>query len=154
MHLLERLELDLPNTINDLILYNHDQVFPKVTMWTSLGTLGLFDFSSSATSLLRLLLIQMPRLKNLDLGPTQLVEGCWESVTVKIESDCLLYHRGEEFLLCDNADISEYVMHGGRHPCLSEDQPTSASEAYMLRIDAALRDRPLEMKSSRTNVPI
>lgn len=119
MHLLERLEPDLPNTINDLILYNHDQVFPKVTMWTSLGTLGLFDFSRSATSLLRLLLIQMPRLKNLDLSPTQLVEGCWESVieclkqcnqftTVKIESDCLLYHRGEEFLLCDNADISEY----------------------------------------------
>ena len=80
MHFLGRLELDLPNTINDLILYNHDQVFPKVTMWTSLGTLGLFDFSSSATSLLRLLLIQMPRLKNLDLGPTQLVKGCWESV--------------------------------------------------------------------------
>ena len=165
MHVLQRLELDVPNTINDLILYNHDQVFPKVTMWNNLGTLGLFNFSSSATDLLRLLLIQMPRLKSLDLGPTQLVEGCWESVieclrqchqftALEIESDCLLYHRGEEFLLCDNADITEYIMHGGRHPCLSEDQPTSASEAYMLRIDAALRDRLLEMKSSRTHLPI
>ena len=162
MHLLQSLELHLPNSLKYLNLYNYDQVFPKEMMWDNLRKLGLSNFSSSATNLLRLLLIQMPRLRILELGITQLLEGCWESVieclkqftTFEIGSYCSLYHHREEVLGCDNADITKYVMLGGRHPCLSKNQPTSASEAYMLRIDTSLRDRLLEMKNSRTHVAI
>ena len=166
MHSLRRLDLELSLSCTEedhLSLFRCDQVFPQVTTWKNLEAMNLHNFASSATNLLRLLLIQMPNLKSLGLGITQLLEGDWESViecfkqfnhftTFKIDYDSILSHNGDEGLECDNNTITEYILHGGRHPCLSDDQPASASEAYILQIDTALRDRLVEMKSSRTHV--
>lgn len=166
MHLLQRLHLDLSYAFGGYpSMYMYGQVFPQMMTWNHLEKLDLGNFASSATNLLRLLLIQMPKIKYIGLGVTQLLEGCWESAieclkqfkqftTFEIVSDSELYHHGVEVLDCDNEKINKYVTHGGRHPCLSEDQPASASEAYMLEIDASLRDRLLEVKSARTRVTI
>ncbi|CAF9915449.1 hypothetical protein IMSHALPRED_002608 [Imshaugia aleurites] len=169
MHSLLRLCLDLsldssysagesPN------LYRHDQVFPQAILWNDLVMLELSNFSSSATDLLHLLLIQMPNLKHTVFGTMQLLDGCWESVVeclkqfhsftyFEIYLWSFLHHEGGRVLRMDYGTINEYVMFGGRHPCLSGDQPASASEAYMLRIDTSLRDRlRLGADSSRSDV--
>ena len=122
------------------------------------------DFASSAIELLRLLLIQMPRLQELSLGSTQLMEGCWESVieclmmynqltSLVIDHYTTLYHHGDEVLECSNPKVEFYIIYGDRHPCLSDDQPTSASAAYMLNLDASFRNRLLEVKRPRARVP-
>lgn len=105
----------------------------------------------------------MPNLKKLELGITQLLEGDCESViecfkqlnhftTFETDYDSVLSYNGDEVLECDNDNITEYILHSGRHPCLSDDQPASASEAYILKIDTSLRDRLVKMKSSHTHV--
>lgn len=166
MHLLRRLDLDLSYTSEYYTsMFMYSQVFPHMMTWHDLEKMDLDNFASSATNLLRLLLIQMPNLKHLGLGITQLLWGCWEGVieclkqcnqftTFQIDCDSELYHHGEEVLECDNELVNEYVMHGGRHPCLLDDQPASASEAFMLKIDASLRDRLIEVKRSRTHAAI
>lgn len=153
MHSLRRLHLDLSYSSEDpATLFTYEQVFPQVMRWQKLEELALDNLASSATDLLRLLLLQMPNLNHVELGITQLLEGCWESVieclkqfnnftTFEICCDSILSHRFEGVLECANEDIDKYIMHGGRHPCLSDDQPASASEVFMLDIETSLRDR-------------
>lgn len=165
MRLLKRLSLRLSENLSDdsISLYNYNQVFPKAKTWNNLKDLELENFAGSATDLLRLFLIQMPGLDNIVIGDTQLLEGCWESVieclrrlnqftTFCISFRAELYHHGEEIFDVNYTAIGDYMIHGGRHPGLSDHQPTSASEAYMLRIDAPLRNHLLEMQRSRTDV--
>lgn len=134
-------------------------------MRRNIGNLELENFASSATDLLRLFLIQMPGLDNIVIGDTQLLEGCWESViecprrfnrftTFYTSFRAELYHHGEEIFDVNYTAIGDYRIHGGRHPGLSDHQPTSASEAYMLRIDYSLRDRLQEIQRSRTDVAV
>ena len=122
-------ELVLPYLIADYpSLYNHYQISQQVTTYDNLEE---SNFASSATNLLCVLLVQMPNLKHVKPGPTRLLEGCWEGVI-----ECLkrfnhfttFQYHGRPILECDNGDIDEYIMHGGRHPCLSDDQPTYASQ--------------------------
>lgn len=163
MRSLECLSLRLSDNLayEPVSQYNYNQVFPKATTWNKLENLRLENFASSATDLLRLFLIQMPGLNNITIGDTQLLEGCWESVieclrhfkqftTFRINVRAELYHHGEEVFDFDHKDIEKYITEGGRHPCLSDHQPASASEAYMLRIDSSLRDR-LQYRRSNTH---
>ena len=163
MRSLECLSLKLSDNLvyEPVSLYNYDQVFSKATTWNKLENLRLENFASSATDLLRLFLIQMPGLNNIAIGDTQLLEGCWESVieclrhfkqftSFRISVGADLYHHGEEVFDFDHTDVEEYITKGGRHPCLSDHQPTSASEAYMLRIDPSLRDH-LQYRRSNTH---
>ena len=165
MHSLRRLDLHLSCSDEELLhLYRHDQVFPQAMTWNDLVILELENFSSSATDLLHLVLIQMPNLKRTGFGTMQLLEGSWESFIecfkqfhsftyFEIDPYSSLHHVRGDILALDYEEISEYVMVGGRHPCLSDDQPASASEAYMLKIDASLRDRlRLGVKSSKSDV--
>ena len=166
MRSLQLLYLDLGEPLEDSKeLYKHEQIFPQAMTWDNLESIRLDTFVSSATNLLSLLAIQMPHLKRAVILSVQLKEGGWESVI-----ECLkqshhwtnfallwsgtLHHHGGNVFEYNEEDVRNYVMLGGRHPCLSEDQPDSASEAYMLQIDASLRDRLMEMKSSRDNVSL
>lgn len=123
-------------------LYMGYQIYPSAMTYESLTEVTLHNFASSATNLLCVLLLQMPNLKHVELGPTRLLQGSWESVI-----ECLrqfnhftsFQYRGECIHGCDNSEINDYIMHGGRHPCLLDEQPTHASEAYMLEIDRPLR---------------
>ena len=136
-------------------VHTHGTVFLKTMAWNNLEDLTLDKLHSTTTDLLRLLLLQMPRLRNLALGTVTLVdEDPWPSVI-----ECLrqfrhfmtfkMYRRGQHY-----DTVADYVMNGGRHPFLSEEEPTSASEAYMLQIDASLRDRLSRMKRARTQITI
>ena len=149
-----------------------ESVFFKVMTWNNLEDFALKRLVSTTPDLLRLFLIQMPRLRNLVIGCLDLLDArCWSSFI-----ECLrqfhqfrtfkIGHRGwfnstwgkphisHEPLDCDTQKLVDYVMNGGRHPCLSKEQPTSASEAYMLRIDASLLDSLYEMRRSRTQPTI
>ena len=142
--------------------HTYSRVFLQEMTWNDLKDLTLHRFSSTTTDLLRLLLIQMPRLRTLIVGFLGLMHGsCWASLIeclrqfhhfTTFEIDCLAWCNCP----CDGRhrfsipEAVDYVMNGGRHPCLSEEQPTSASEAYVLQIDASLRDSLYEMKRSRT----
>ena len=165
MHSLQQLKLALSYSPKTYVsLYDYEQVFPRTMTWKNLEKLVLENFASNGADLLRLLLIQMPHLKYAFIGSTQLLKGCWESVIECLKRfngflsfgfadchyECQLYHHGEEIFECDIEQLGSYVMHGGRHPCLPNDAPASASEDYMLEIDASLRDRLVEMKSRRT----
>lgn len=160
MHSLRRLDLELSDSGADYPnLFEYDDVFPQVMTWDNLEKITLDHLASSTTDLLHLLLIQMPNLKYVELGTTQLFkgEGCWQSAieclkqfnrftTFEVDINALLFYIDTLYdtqvvLECNNNSICEYIMHGGRHPCLLDDQPASASEAYMLTIDASLRDR-------------
>ena len=160
MHSLQRLHISASS------YHIYDTVFLKVATWNNLEDLTMKKWASTTTALLRLLLIQMPRLRNLFIGCLDLLDGnCWASVI-----ECLRqFHHFTTFKMkyqgwfnrtrkrphnCYVAGLVDYVMNGGRHPCLSEEQPTSASEAYMLQIDASLRDSLYEMKRSRTQTTI
>ena len=102
----------------------------------------------------------MPGLETLVVGSVELLDGPhWAGVfeclkqfrhfmTFKIYNSPAFFHSWEVCLV-DNVETVDYIMHGGRYPCLSADQPTSASEAYMLQIDASLRDRLRRIKRSR-----
>lgn len=165
MRSLECLNLRLSENLSydSVSLYSYNQVFPKANTWDQLQNLRLENFASSTTDLLRLFLIQMPSLDNIAIGDTQLLDGCWESVieclgrfnqltTFHINVGADLYDHGEEVFDLDYTDVEEYILHGGRHPCLPDDQPASASDAYMLQLDASLRDRLLELHRSRTRI--
>ncbi|CAD6581980.1 MAG: hypothetical protein ASARMPREDX12_000721 [Alectoria sarmentosa] len=130
MHSLMFLDLDLSyNSPYYADLWRYNDVFPQVMTWNYLEAMELDNLASSATDLLRLLLIQMPNLKKIRLGTVKLRKGRWESVieclkqfnhftTFEIYMESILYYCGVYLLGCDNDDISEYIMHGGRHPCL------------------------------------
>ena len=164
MHSLQLLDLELSWSSGiPTSWFRYDDVFPQVMKWDNLQSMILNNLSSSATNLLRLLLIQIPNLKHLELGATELLDGDWESVieclkqyhqftTFRIAVETWLLHHDKHLLACEYDDITEYLMHGGRHPCLSDDQPAHASEAFMLKIDTSLRDRLLKTKGSRTHV--
>ena len=109
----------------------------------NLEEVALHNFASSAPNLLYVLLIQMPNLKHVVLGSKRLLYCSWESV-IECLRQCnhftTFQYHGERILECDNGDINEYVLRGGRHLCLLDEQPTSASEVYMLGIDLPLRE--------------
>ena len=146
--------------------YIYDTVFFKVMTWNNLEDLALKRLASTSTDLLHLLLIQMPRLRHLAVRYLDLIdENCWASVmeclrqfhhftTLKMKHQRWLNSSCKEPHVCDVAGLVDYVMNGGRHPCLSKTQPTSASEAYMLQIDASLRDSLYDMERSRTQTTV
>ena len=162
MHSLQRLHI----SASSYRIY--DRVFLKVTTWNNLEDLTVERLASTTTDLLRLLLIQMPRLRNLVVRRLDLLDhgNCWASLmeclrqfhhftTFEMEQhQGWFYMPSEEPHVCDVARLVDYVMNGGRHPCLSEQQPASASEAYMLQIDASLRDSLYEMKRPRAQTTI
>ena len=147
-------------------IHDHGTVFSKDMTWNHLEDLTLDRLYSNTTDLLRLLLLQMPRLINLALGTVTLMdEDRWPSVveclrqfrhftTFQMNHGNLFYYFLQKPHDYGNVKVVDYVMNGGRNPFLLEEGPTSTSEAYMLQIDASLRDSLYEMKRSRTQTMI
>ena len=141
--------------------YGCDQVFPKDTIWTQLETLELFGLSSKAPDLLDLVTFQMPKLQNLTIGLIILSDGIWEGVIECLKRysklsnlgiDRLYENSGREFRgvffyphdderlhMSWLREFSHYVVHGGRHPSLTPDQPDSAAEDFAKDLKPLLR---------------
>ena len=130
MHLLQQLELRF-HGFWEPSRFTHRQVFPQAMTWNNLEEFSLSRCTSSATKLLRLLLIQMPGLKHMEFGSMTLTEGRWETVfeglkqsnrstIYKFRNDAILRHNGRGALRLERLAINEYLMHGGRHPCFAD----------------------------------
>ena len=145
--------------------YECEQVFPKDTIWTQLETFDLYSLSTKATDFVDLLTFQMPKLQHLILCALKLSDGTWDGVIEclkqysklsKFQPRYLCYNDGEEFDFQyhdhkrDSHDYykrqmswekksSHYVVHGGRHPCLTPDQPDSAAKDFAKDLKPLLR---------------
>lgn len=160
MKSLRRLDLVLPlDGDNDPLLYRFSEVFPQHAEWGKLDTLVLYGLSSGIMDLLNLILFRMPALKSLELGEIELRDGTWEAVIEclqqcrKLSSFDIAHNarffyngasiRGTELFKCSFEAMEDYVLHGGRHPCLDDCQPDCAARWYVMNedIEPALRER-------------
>ena len=130
-------------------------IFPTDgTQWIALTKLKLFGFRVSARNLCSLLKISMPNLRELRLLKVNLLEGRWEGVIEFLKTSMYLlsfpakeywrnsHESGELFptglsaeRLAMGKDIENYVVNGGRHPCLRADEDDSASRRYLSDLD-------------------
>lgn len=142
---LKHLELSLSAGYGDPPkFYTYDQVFPKDKRWDNLESFSLREFSIKATDLVHLLQHRIPKLNELAIGEIRLLEGAWEDVfeclrqshqLSKFTIDYDMYSSTKAFGKMSNTrlydDLEAYVVNGGRHPCLADEQPNSAAHAFL-----------------------
>ncbi len=119
-------------------VFRLEQVFPVEVHWTNLTSFRLCAVVTSAKDLVQLLTIRMPKLQVLHLKQVDIAhtEGKWESA---IECMKRSMHLRIFSLDCPWSiireigykDVEQYVLHGGRHPCLRPDEPDEASQKYL-----------------------
>lgn len=127
-------------------LYDFGQIFPQEGHWSQLTSLSLSGFTGSAADLLTLFPRAMPNLTILRLPMIDLASGTWEGVIEWMSQlmhlsnfhivNAQLWHRGGTKFFGgksspDPSAIEEYVVNGGRHPCLGSDEPDSAAQKYL-----------------------
>ena len=162
---LKALDLYLPR----YYIYKYHQVFPKDIIWTQLKAFRISNLCSKATDLVDLLTFQMPKLQDLGISIIDLSDGLWEGVIGCLKQysklskfqthqlthqlchddgyvfDCRRHdHEHEKQAYCERQpswekEIEHYVVHGGRHPCLTPDQPDSAAEDFAKDLKPLLR---------------
>ena len=140
-------------------------VFSAVKVWNKLTTLKLDFVSTTATDLLRLLIFQMPKMRHLELGDINLLKGTWHSVTeglkqsnrlltFQITYDRVLKHLEGTTFMRDRSrflsPVRNYILHGGHHPCIPPNEPSHKAQGYMFDIEVSVRDRLVELDSTRS----
>lgn len=159
MNRLKHLELHLSTDISETpSYYSEVQALPRDKIWPHLESLTLTNLSITASGLLHLLLYRTPNILHLEIGGISLLEGSWQAffealsqsqhlASFKFEPDTyLVHHDGKEFWTDDYEsipykDLEEYVIHGGRHPCLLDHEPDSAAHEWLQKFDPTMRNR-------------
>ena len=123
--------------------YRYDEIFPAFGSWPELKGLSLFNFAIGGWDLLMLVLGRR-RLRRLELGLIDLLDGTWEGVieglrrrpgVTELNMRMTFTHRGGDVFGPDGPSpflkslthqsflhrIESYVACGGRHPCLTPD---------------------------------
>ena len=159
--MLNHLKLELPEDWGGEppTLQSYEQVFPQHSEWIYLKFFELGRISVTAKNLQQLLSVQMPNLQMLDVSAMSLVDGTWvemiewmsRSLDLSFfavnDNSWLLNQDGSNFLdptikregmsaSTFVGNVMEYVVYGGRHPCLCKDQPDSASLEYLSRLSS------------------
>lgn len=128
--------------------FSHEQVLPSDGRWMGLISLQISGMNTPAKDLVQLLTMRMPNLQLLHLSEIELVDGRWEGV---IEGMKRSMHLG--FFSCEacfgpwgvgcqdftavyfevgsDSVVGQYVLCGGRHPCLLPDERDEASKKYL-----------------------
>ena len=153
---LKSLELYTPFRLHPRLPPSHKywDIFPTDgTQWIALTKLKLYGFRISARNLCHLLKIRMPNLRELRLLKVDLLEGHWEGVIEFLKTSMYLLsfpteywrspHQGGEPFPAGlpaereafSKEIEDYVVKGGRHPCLRADEEDSASTRYLSDLD-------------------
>ena len=149
---LERLSLHFSRDVVLLPLvprYCYKEVFPTLGSWPALKELSLFGLEIGGWELLILVLRQV-RLRRLELGDIELLDGTWEGVieglrrlpgVSELHMSIKLTHRRGTVFSPDGPfpfmkgfiqrgllrRIESYIVCGGRHPCLTpESDPDTA----------------------------
>ncbi|KAI4116124.1 MAG: hypothetical protein LQ345_003403 [Seirophora villosa] len=169
MPVLRKLALKLPL---NRPYFRLPQVFPSVTDWDhpQLQWLELTFVSSSYSDLIGLLFLGFPKLVTLYLDFVQLVGGDWDDIIEGLHrlshlrychlvglshlvngTETVYHPQSAEYSLEDYQKLmgafDSYVIHGGRHPSLSEGLPDSHSQLYMDRLTKKLDPlRALKLK--------
>jgi len=165
---LKRLDLELPieDSSDSNTYINYEQVFPQEGRWLQLVDLDIAGLAIGGYQLVWMLSKRFPKLQRLSLINIELVDGSWEGAiegmrhAMQLQSLSLGYgpedlkqRSGVSFktakLDCPKAknnllnELEDYVVFGGRHPCLSTDVP--AEEALNFWLDIC----PLEKRRKR-----
>ncbi|KAL6720069.1 hypothetical protein ACLMJK_001990 [Lecanora helva] len=142
MECLRHLELRFPDEYTEQPrMYNVNEILPRGKIWPSMRSLILVSVTATAEELLNIILCHTPDLRSLGIGNINLADGSWEDffealaqskklVRLRFERCGYLFHRnGEIFPLYDG--IENYVVSGGRSPCLADDEPNSAAGKFL-----------------------
>lgn len=140
----------LENYLRQGVLFAVEEVLPSTGKWMLLTFLSLNGMSTSAMNLRQLLTVGTPKLKVLTLGNIGLLQGRWEGVVEAMKQsmhlsvwfvlDSLTHLGGQKFITGDGVHKSDskwifilgnYVVNGGRHPCLLPDELDSASDKFL-----------------------
>ena len=169
MNFLRHLELRLPDDLSEPpTLYVASKIFPSGKIWPTLESLILMDLSATAQELLHIVLYGAPTLQHFGLGGIDLSEDSWEGFfealaqskhlsSLRFEFDTYLFHHdGADFWTDDYRetlyeDLEQYVIHGGRHPCLREDEPDSAAYNYLSEFDPVVQKRLVQFRQLNLN---
>ncbi|KAL8906425.1 MAG: hypothetical protein Q9171_006269 [Xanthocarpia ochracea] len=147
------------------LLHKSTEMFPPFAQWCvpHLSTLRLRGISFSYREFIGLFFTNLPQLKSLAFTHISVDGGYWEDIVKGLSclrnlSDCDIGWQGlllpldppwpnDEPFEAVTADskirvnvIDHYVLHGGRHPYLSEDAPNSDSDRYLSRLNVTLKD--------------
>ena len=163
---LVHLELRLPDDLGEPpILYTEDHVLPVDKTWSALESLTLVNLACTATSLIYLVLCQAPSLSHLGIGGMTLFEDSWEAFfealaqsqqlhSFSFEPNTYLFRRdGSDFIIDRETstlfeDLEDYVVLGGRNPCLDKDQPDDAACEFLSVFKPCVRHQ-----LSKFNIP-
>ncbi|MCJ1455383.1 hypothetical protein MMC28_005738 [Mycoblastus sanguinarius] len=148
-----RLYLTQHNSCHDDAWFTYDQIFPTNFTWPYITKLNLWYLQINARDLVALLTVRMPNLRHLTLECIELRNGSWEGVIECMQNSMrllsfgplglgmeFLHHGGHDFIGPNAPEdfpgkIGEYVVHGGRHPCLLPAEPLSASQKYLSELE-------------------
>lgn len=149
---LEKLSLHFSKDVRHFSLvpkYRYEEVFPALGSWPELKELSLFGLKIGGWELL-ILVLRQARLRRLELGDIELLDGTWEGVieglhrlpgVSELHMGIKLAQRRGTVLRPDGPfpcmkgfvqrgllrRIESYVVCGGRHPCLTpESDPDTA----------------------------
>lgn len=131
--------------------YTYEQVFPQEGRWLQLEDLKIVGLAIGGYQLVRMLAIRFPKVQRLYLSRIELVDGFWEGVieglrhNLQLKSltlSCPTQRIGVPFQRIemeypDPRDMSlhrleEYVVSGGKHPCLPWEAPAEDARQFFL----------------------
>lgn len=131
--------------------YTYQQVFPTIAMWPRITELSIKGLAIGRLDLYCLVGVRA-KVTDLTLHCIELLDGTWEGVIEALSHNRRLTelflrgyfkHRGGQTFPQDKRTgwhpdqqtlraLEEYVMYGGRHPCLApDDDPDSAFWWYL-----------------------
>ncbi|KAL8857698.1 MAG: hypothetical protein Q9178_005733 [Gyalolechia marmorata] len=147
------------------LLHKSTKMFPPFAQWyvPRLSTLRLRGISFPYREFVGLFFTKLPQLKSLAFTHISVDGGYWEDIVEGLShlrnlSDCDIGTEGLllpldlpwpndvpwEVVTADSKIpvnvIDHYVLHGGRHPYLSDDAPNSDSDRYLSRLNATLKN--------------
>ena len=120
--------------------YTFQQVFPTFAFWPRLTELSIKGLAIGYFDLL-FLIFGRANVTDLSLQCIELLDGTWEGVIEALSHDRYLTglwlvgcfkHRGGQTFAAPRFGAANYIMYGGRHPCLAaDDDPDSSIWWYL-----------------------
>ena len=155
--------------------YPYDQVFPAIGIWRELTELSLSGLAIRGWDLVLLVLSQARHLRRLYLSDIDLLQGTWEGVVEGMHhrppsTDLTMRHsfthcggtifkpsnQFRRFTDCNILrDIENYVLYGGRHPCLDPEFDTEIAWRWFVDLipEEFLEDLRFSARELGQNLP-
>ena len=158
--------------------YNFAQIFPIHGSWPTLTTLSLSGISIDAWRFAYLKTKMCRKLKKLSINRIEIVNGHWEGAIqalrlanldhFEMNPNEIYLHKGRQPFGNDPEDtffpsitldlavaIVQYILHGGRHPCLPKDSPDASCWHYITHLfpPEFRKETEIHFRSENIEVP-